>query len=1774
MEDGAGRPMAAAGDLDVLAGGGELGALMRAHDWSATPLGSPDRWPRSLRTAVRIMLTSRQPMWIGWGEELIYLYNDAYKSIIGGKHPWALGRPTAEVWSEIWPDIQPMLATALAGDEGTYSEEQLLIMERNGYPEETYYTFSYSPIPDDDGRPGGIICANADDTQRVIGERQLALLRELATAAAEARSGHEACARAARALSSDSRDLPFALLYMAEESGEGFGLAGASGIEPDHPAAPARIAAGMGDVWPLGQALSADEPLLIEDLAGRFEEPLPSGAWSAAPDKAALIPIAATGRRGVLVAGLSPVRLFDAGYRGFLSLAAGQIASAISHAEAYEQERRRAEALAKIDRAKTVFFSNVSHEFRTPLTLMLGPLDELHGKLEEKGAAADAELAEVAHRNGLRLLRLVNSLLDFSRLEAGRIRARYRPVDLAAYTAELASNFRAACDRAGLELVVDCPPLSRPAYVDCDMWEKIVLNLVSNAFKYTLEGRIEVKVQAHRDMVELTVRDTGVGIAEEELPRLFDRFHRIEGQRGRTQEGSGIGLALVQELVGLHGGSIDAESKEGVGTCFRITLPLGKGHLPPDQIELEGEASGAGQAAAFVEEAMRWLPGEIIPGTPSLFPPEGGGARVLVADDNADMRDYIVRLVAELGHEVEAVGDGQAALEAARRETPDLILTDVMMPGLDGFGLVAAVRGDPHMRDTPIIMLSARAGEEARVEGIRSGADDYLTKPFSARELVARVGTQLAIAGLRRQTAAEIRESEHRLRRLFDQAPSFLAILSGPDHVYEFANAAYRTLFGDRNYIGNPVSAVIPEVQGQGFIALLDRVFATGERYVGFGTRLHLDGDGDFPARDFVLDFIYEPVLDAEGRVTGIFVEGQDVSARHRAETELREQSRILETLNRTGAEVAAELDLELLVQKVTDAGRELIGAEFGAFFYNVTNAEGESYRLYTLSGAKRSDFDKFPQPRNTGVFGPTFRGEGPVRSDDITKDPRYGHNPPYNGMPKGHLPVRSYLAVPVISREGEVIGGLFYGHAEPGRFKERDERLLVGIAGQASIALDNARLYQAAQREIAERQRAEALRAVQNRVLELAIQNNSLEETLDALVRTIEERSTTGMLGSVLLVDEEGKHLRHGAAPSLSESYNRAIDGIAIGPGVGSCGSAAYTRKPVYVADIAIDPRWADFRDLALSHGLRACWSTPILSSQGAVLGTFALYYREPRDPPSEDLEVVDFVTRSVALVIERKRAEQALRQLNETLEGRVAEAIAEREAAAEALRQAQKMEAVGQLTGGIAHDFNNLLTIITGNLDIIDRSLGKDEVRVRRAAGHARKGAERAASLTQRLLAFSRRQPLAPKPIDVDRLVLGMSDLLNRALGETIRLETITTPGLWRVEADPNQLENSLLNLAVNARDAMPGGGKLTIETANAHLDESYAAAHTGVAQGNYVVIAVSDTGVGMSKETLERVFEPFFTTKEVGRGTGLGLSMVYGFVKQSGGHVKVYSEEGQGTTVKIYLPRLLSVGAPEEETEEPLLSGEHRGETILVAEDDEDVRAYTAEILRELGYSVVEAHDGPAALKLLAQPEIKVDLLLTDVVMPEMSGRELVEQALRLRPGLKVLYTSGYTRNAIVHDGRLDRGVEMIAKPFTYHALSAKVRELLEAGSSGRVLVIAADGGQRQRIAAALTATGHAVEEAANGAEALGKLRVAAGYYDALLIDRDLPDKPGEALIADIRAMHRLLPVLLIADKDGEALGERFGGDGCIGIIEGLADPERLAASLAELGVRCRS
>lgn len=738
------------------------------------------------------------------------------------------------------------------------------------------------------------------------------------------------------------------------------------------------------------------------------------------------------------------------------------------------------------------------------------------------------------------------------------------------------------------------------------------------------------------------------------------------------------------------------------------------------------------------------------------------------------------------------------------------------------------------------------------------------------------VGTVIEARDIAEEKAQEaaVRESEKRFRLIGESAPVMLW-MGDPHGKCLYLNRAQREFWG-------VAVEDVPDFDWNSTVHPDDAQTLFGPFEQGMRTRTGFSVEARFRRADGALRILHtdaQPRFGPGGEFLGMIGVNVDVTETRAAEEALRRETRLLEVVNDTGATVAAERDVDKIVQKITDAGVEISGAQFGAFFYNVVDERGESYTLYALSGAPREAFAKFPMPRNTHIFGPTFRGEAIVRSDDITADPRYGRNAPYKGMPEGHLPVRSYLAVPVKSRSGEVIGGLFFGHSSTGVFQPEHEKMLAGIAGHAAIAIDNARLFRAAEREIAE-----------------------------------------------------------------------------------------------------------------------------------------------------------------------RRRAEEALQALNTTLEQRVAEEVAERSKAEEALRQAQKMEALGQLTGGIAHDFNNMLAVVIGGLNLLQRRLAKGDTDVSRYIEGAMDGATRAAALTQRLLAFSRQQPLAPEPIQANRLVSGMTEMLTRTLGEDVKVETVLSAGLWQTNVDPGQLESAILNLSVNARDAMPGGGKLTIETANAHVDDDYAR-EFAISPGQYVLICVTDSGGGMLPEVMAKAFDPFYTTKEVGKGTGLGLSQVFGFVRQSGGHVKIYSEIGLGTTVKIYLPRFYGdapAAAPKR-----LEAAHHPGdpeEIVMVVEDEERVRNYSIEALRELGYTVVHAASGAEALQMIeaGQP---VHLLFTDVVMPEMNGRQLADLALQALPRLKVLYTTGYTKNAVVHNGVLDPGTNFLPKPFGIDQLAAKVRSVLD-------------------------------------------------------------------------------------------------------------------------------
>jgi signal transduction histidine kinase/two-component SAPR family response regulator len=771
---------------DWLTGGGEMGQLIRDYDWSQNPLGPIESWPQSLRSAVSILLPSKAQIAMFWGPDLITLYNDAYRPVLGKKHPGALGLPGKEVWSELWETgLRSLFEGVLQTGEAFWGRDHPFALERGGFPEETFFDISYDPVRDESGKVAGLFCIVSETTARVITERRLSTLRDLSLfAAVEAKSVDDACRTVAEILSNNRHDIPFALIYLLDESRQSARLAGISGLEAGAAAAPMRVAiseAGAADPWSFNTVMLTNTPLEITDVIQCCGE-LSAGVWPEPPHTAMVMPIGASGQDrlvGFLVAGASPRRPLDAQYRGFFDLLTTQIATTVANARAYEEERRRAESLAELDRAKTAFFSNVSHEFRTPLTLLLGPVADVLGELDGPFSSAQRQGLEIAYRNGLRLQKLVNTLLDFSRIEAGRVQASYEPTDLSSLTAELASNFRSACEKAGIQLVVDCPDLDELVYVDSDMWEKIVLNLVSNAFKFTLSGRIEVKLRKSGEQVELTVLDTGVGIPARELPKVFERFHRVEVSRGRTQEGSGIGLALVRELVKLHGGTVSVESTPGKGSRFTVSVPRGKDHLPQERINAARMLTSTSLGAApFVSEALRWLPDAPNVEDESSFvttqatPRDGADERrfhVLLADDNADMRDYVSRLLSDR-YNVLAVADGQAAWNAVEQRVPDLVLSDVMMPVIDGFELLRRIRANPQSREIPVVLLSARAGEESRIEGMEASADDYIVKPFSARELLATVDAHLKTVNIRRDSRQALAMHNKRLAVLWEAA--------------------------------------------------------------------------------------------------------------------------------------------------------------------------------------------------------------------------------------------------------------------------------------------------------------------------------------------------------------------------------------------------------------------------------------------------------------------------------------------------------------------------------------------------------------------------------------------------------------------------------------------------------------------------------------------------------------------------------------------------------------------------------------------------------------------------------------------------------------------------------------------------------------------------------------------------------------------------------------------------------------------------------------------
>ena len=1186
-------------------GESELARRMRAFDWSGSDLGPPGRWPANLRTAVSLCLTSRFPILIWWGPDLRVLYNDAYIPFLGrSKHPSSLGRPGREVWAEIWDTIGPMLEGVRRTGAATWSGDLQFFFERDLPREEVHVRFTYGPILASDGRTvEGVFCPCTEITDAVVGARRLETLRQLGVKSPESRSFRAACAEAARVLSGDPHDIPFAAIYVVDEAGEGASLVASAGLPEDHPLPPsASTAAGDAAPWPLAAVLRSGRPEEVRDLRW-LAGPLPGSPWPEPPRHAVVLPIPAPnhgGLAGLLALGVSPRRVWDAPYRAFFDLVAGHIGTALADANAHEAERRRAEALAEIDRAKTVFFSNVSHEFRTPLTLMLGPVEDALADAGEPLPPGQRVRLEAAHRGGLRLLKLVNTLLDFSRIEAGRARASREPTDLAALTAELASNFRSACEQAGLRLVVDCPPLPEPVFVDRDMWEKVVLNLISNAFKFTFEGEVVVRLAPVGGEVELSVRDTGTGIPAVDLPRIFERFHRVEGARGRTHEGTGIGLALVQELIQLHGGSVRAESTPGRGSTFVASVPLGKAHLPADSVgTARPPAATAAGAAAFVEEAIRWLPDEEASRVPPAARPaprssgpgpadQGGGPgrpRILWADDNADMRDYVRRLL-EPRYDVEAVADGEAALAAARASPPDLVLSDLMLPRRDGFGLLGALRADPRTSTIPVILLSARAGEESRVEGLEAGADDYLVKPFGARELLARVHSHLEMARLRREASRREQALLEETRAAMERLEAVLRSISDGfvaldrDWRYVSVNDRACESMGMRReeILGRRIWDLYPDTVGTPFEAELWRAAAGRE------TRVF---EYYYPERDRWYENRAYPSED------GLSVFFAEITGRRRAEAERERLALLVENSN----DFIGICDLRGFPTFTNPAALRIAG-------------------LDSLEEVGGSTIDAFFFPEDRAF----------VMNDLLPRIIR-------EGQAKAEIRFRNFAT-------GEAIWVLFSSFAVADASGK-----LVALATVSRDVTEERRarlaLAEGEERLAAELAVMKRLQELSTRLVEQGDEAGLLPEIVDAAIGI-----TAADMGNIQLYDRASDSLRIVASRGFRPEHLELF--AVIHRGESTCGTALERGERVEVGDVTDSAIFAGKPILAavLAAGIRALLSTPLISRSGRLVGMLSTHYRSARSPADRDLPILDLLARQAADWIERTQAEAALRE------------------------------------------------------------------------------------------------------------------------------------------------------------------------------------------------------------------------------------------------------------------------------------------------------------------------------------------------------------------------------------------------------------------------------------------------------------------------------------------------------------------------------------------------
>lgn len=1503
---------------EFLTGGGEAGEIIRKKDWSVTPLGDPEGWPQSLKTCVRIILTSSQPMFVWWGRELINIYNDAYKEILGGKHPRAFAQPAAEVWKEIWSEIGPRAQTVMEQNTGTYDEALLLIMERNGYPEETYYTFSYSPIPGDQGGVGGIICANTNNTGLVINERSIQTLRDLATLSYNEKTVESVYTRAAEILHKNNKDFPFAIFYKIDKEcrkAAAVAWAGDRSQYQDFPVT-ANLEQPEENSRNLYETVKSNQLRLVKN-AGRRKQ-IPKGFWDIIPSEFLHVPITYPNKNqplAVLTIGLNPYRQFNDTYKNFIKLVADQISLSANNVIAYEEERKRAEVLEEIDRTKTHFFSNISHEFRTPLTLILGPLESLLNNPPEELSSADRSTLRSVHRNTLRLLRLVNMLLEFSRIEAGRMEARYQPVDLTAFTGDLASSFRSMIENAGLKFNVSLEKLSGRTYVDPEMWEKIVLNLISNAFKYTLSGQISLSLTEEGKETVFRVSDTGIGIPEKELPRMFERFHRIQSSQGRSFEGTGIGLSLVYELVKLHGGTISVQSQEGSGSIFTVRLLSGKSHLAPQQvIERNNDYLSAALIRSYLSETSTARPEQKKPGGE-----QEQRTKVLVVDDNADMRDYIRNLLSAEYTVLTAV-NGKDALEKIREEKPVLVLSDIMMPVMDGHELLHELKNNPATAHIPVIFLSARAGDEARMEGLQAGADDYLVKPFSAKEVLARIKAQIKLLQTRNHLNAQ-------LHNLFVQAPIAICVLRGRNMVIEVANERMLEIWGRTDTgLNKPIREVLPEIGKQGFTELLQHVFNTGQRYISQERPVTLIRNGR--KENIFVKFVFEALHDENGSISGIMVVADEITYQVMSK-------KILEASEKRYRHLIESLPIAIFT--CNTEGSVTLYNQAAAGMWGTTPVLNKDkwysfWKFYKTDGTplgpencpitqvlkqeavtekeiileKKNGQRFYVQPHAIPLFDEYGTMSGSINMlTDVTEQKDAQRKIDENQLLFRTISNSAPVGLWITNTEGKCTfvnqtwtkwtGDSLAKTIEEGWFKRivaedkgiiledfrkafenksyfKSEFRLQRADGKLRWCLtegypfrsNNGQFvgYAGSVTDITEKKNAqeELERIVAERTRSLRQKNEELKTSEEKYHRMTEEVQDY----AIILLDREGTILNWNNGARKIKGYT---DEEIIGKNfrIFYLPEDLESYLPEKLITQAVDTGRAVNEGWRMRKNGTAFWGSVVITALHDNKGNIIGFSKVTRD------------------LTERKLAEDTTKKYMLELEKRNAE--------------------LEQFAYVSSHDLQEPLRKIRTFSDLLGTMV--DDETQRKYLGKINSSAERMSALIKDLLDYSRLSKDQEKfvPVDLNLILENIKTDLEVAIAQ--KDAVILHDELPQLKGIPLQFNQLFLNLLSNSLKFNTGRPVIRITSGQAPLYETVAAKLDP--KWSYTRIAFSDNGIGFEPHYSDQIFTIFqrLNTQQKFSGTGIGLAMCKKIVDNHNGHIMAHSNPGEGATFVIYLP-----------------------------------------------------------------------------------------------------------------------------------------------------------------------------------------------------------------------------------------------------------------------------